>query len=204
MIYRITGELVLLEPVDAYYTAVVECSGIAYALKTTFTTASECVLPGQTMRFYTYLYVREDALELFGFAQKEELDDFKLLLSVSGVGPKAALSILSGMTPAQFALAVASGDSKALTRCKGIGAKSAQRIVLELKDKVGEQDLAAGVRTGGVEAVPLTAGNIGEAVGALVSLGYTKAEASQALAGTDPATSVEDLIKTALRQLNIG
>ena len=130
MIYSVSGKLIHTEP----ELAVVECGGVGYGCKTTFNTLQKIAGESEVM-LYTCLSVREDAAELYGFADREELKCFRLLISVSGVGPKAALSILSGMNTQQFALCVATADSKALTKVKGIGAKTAQRIILELKDK---------------------------------------------------------------------
>ena len=132
MIYSVHGKLIAKEPAMA----VVECGGVGYACRTTLHTLGQVGNLGETVLLYTAMSVREDAVELFGFSTQQELQCFQLLTSVSGVGPKAALSILSDLTPDQFLLTVASGDSKALTRAKGIGAKSAQRIVMELKDKI--------------------------------------------------------------------
>ena len=141
MIYSVHGKLIAKEPAMA----VVECGGVGYACRTTLHTLGQVGNLGETVLLYTAMSVREDAVELFGFSTQQELQCFQLLTSVSGVGPKAALSILSDLTPDQFLLTVASGDSKALTRAKGIGAKSAQRIVMELKDKI------AGDATGPVQ-----------------------------------------------------
>lgn len=142
MIYNVHGKLIAKEPTMA----VVECGGVGYACRTTLYTLGQLGSIGDTVFLYTAMSVREDAVELFGFSTQQELQCFQLLTSVSGVGPKAALSILSDLSPDQFLLTVASGDSKALTRAKGIGAKSAQRIVMELKDKIagGAAGLFAG------------------------------------------------------------
>lgn len=201
MIYSVSGKLILLEPVDAYYVAVVECGGIAYETKTTMTTAAQLPKTGNNITLYTYLHVREDVMELYGFSDKEELNCYKMLISVSGVGPKAALSILSDLNPSQFALCIASGDSKTLTKSKGIGAKTAQRIVLELKDKISNEQISAEISSGGSVPFVPGSGNVAEAISALVVLGYTKSEASRALAGVDPTTSVEEIIKIALKAL---
>lgn len=134
MIYSLSGKLVHTES-DL---AVIECAGVGYACKTTFSTLQQ-IAGKSEVKLYTHLAVKEDAVELFGFATKEELKSFRMLISVSGVGPKAGLAILSACTPSQFALAVATGDSKAFTKIKGIGTKIAQRIVLELKDKVAKR-----------------------------------------------------------------
>ncbi|MGN0622635.1 MAG: Holliday junction branch migration protein RuvA, partial [Oscillospiraceae bacterium] len=134
--------------------------------------------------------------ELFGFADAEELRSFKLLISVSGVGPKAALSILSAMTPQQFALAVATSDTKSFTQVKGIGKKTAERLCLELKDKVAGETIS--VRGQASVSIPVQGGNIGEAITALEVLGYSSAEAAGAISQLDPNLSVEELIKKAL------
>ena len=152
------------------------------------------------MTFYTYLYVREDALELFGFDDLEELNCFKMLISISGVGPKAALSILSDMTPQKFALCVATGDSKGFTRSKGIGAKTAQRIVLELKDKITNEQVAGGV-TETVPDIGRISSNAGEAISALVVLGYAQSDAAAAVSKLDQSLSVEEMIKLGLKAL---
>ena len=149
MIYSVNGTVDLIEP----NLAVIDCGGVGYACRTTANTLSQLKI-GEKAKLLTYLSVREDAVELFGFYDAAELNCFKMLISVSGVGPKAALSILSGMTPQAFALCVASGDGKTLTNAPGIGRKTAERIVLELKDKVSKQDVAAGVKG---SAVPIVA-----------------------------------------------
>ena len=155
---------------------------------------------GSTAVFFTYLYVREDALELFGFADLEELNCFKMLISISGVGPKAALSILSDMTPQKFALYIATGDSKGFTRSKGIGAKTAQRIVLELKDKITNEQVAVGV-TDQLPNMEQISSNAGEAISALVVLGYAQSEAAAAVAKLDQSLAVEEMIKLGLKAL---
>jgi len=193
MIYSVRGKLIHTEN----ELAVVECGGVGYACKTTFYTLQKIAGSDEVM-LYTYLVVREDAADLFGFSTKEELKCFKMLISVSGVGPKAAISILSSNSPSQFALAVATGDSKSLTKCKGIGAKTAQRIVLELKDKIAKENTVSVRGTADfVPAVP-QGGAVDEAVTALVVLGYTEGEAMQAVSKLDPTLSVEELIKKAL------
>lgn len=193
MIYSVRGKLIHTEN----ELAVVECGGVGYACKTTFYTLQKIAGSDEVM-LYTYLAVREDAVDLFGFSTKEELKCFKMLISVSGVGPKAAISILSSNSPSQFALAVATGDSKSLTKCKGIGAKTAQRIVLELKDKIAKENTVSVRGTADfVPAVP-QGGAVDEAVTALVVLGYTEGEAMQAVSKLDPTLSVEELIKKAL------
>ncbi|MDF2566904.1 MAG: Holliday junction helicase RuvA [Oscillospiraceae bacterium] len=139
-------------------------------------------------------------VELYGFSELEELHCFKMLISVSGVGPKAALSILSDINAQKFALCVATGDSKTLTKSKGIGLKIAQRIVLELKDKISKEQVVSGVMDLPSD-IHLNAGNMAEAVSALVVLGYTQSEATQAVAQADPSASVEEMIKMGLKAL---
>jgi Holliday junction DNA helicase RuvA len=195
MIYSVNGKVIHTEA----ELAVVECGGVGYACKTTFNTLQK-IAGEENVRLYTYLSVREDAAELYGFAEREELKCFKLLLTVSGVGPKAALSILSGMNTQQFALCVATGDSKSLTKVKGIGAKTAQRIILELKDKLAGETVSV---RGQQNAVPnVSAGsNIAEAVTALEVLGYTEGEALSVISKLDPSLPVEELIKKSLKGL---
>ncbi|MFT8887989.1 MAG: Holliday junction branch migration protein RuvA [Ethanoligenens sp.] len=196
MIYSLNGTLTHTEP----GVAVISCGGVGFKCLTTSNTLNTLPPQGKDTFLYTHLNVREDALDLFGFATEQELHCFRLLIGVSGVGPKAALSILSQTTPAQFAFSVASGDAKALTRAPGIGNKTAQRIVLELKDKIsGEQ--AASSLLEGTPAPVVSGGNAAEAVSALVVLGYSNAEAMGAVGQCDSALSVEDMIRQALRLL---
>lgn len=197
MIYSVNGKLIHTEA----ELAVVECGGVGYACRTTFNTLQR-IAGEEQVTLYTYLSVREDAAELYGFAEKEELKCFKLLISVSGVGPKAALSILSGMNTQRFALCVATGDTKSLTQVKGIGAKTAQRIVLELKDKVaGETISVRGANAAALSTAAVPGSSIAEAATALVLLGYTEGEALSVLGKLDPSLPVEELIKQALRGL---
>lgn len=196
MIYSVNGTVEVIEP----NLAVIDCGGVGYACRTTANTISQLKI-GETAKLLTYLAIREDAAELFGFADSAELNCFKMLISVSGVGPKAALSILSGMTPQSFALCVASGDSKTLTNAPGIGKKTAERIVLELKDKVSKQEVAAGVKGSPIPVVAAASNTVAEAVSALMVLGYTNTEATNALSGLDPASPADELIKAGLKKL---
>ncbi len=201
MIYSLEG---ILEYSDTSM-AVVNCGGVGYAVRTTFNTASKLAKTGEMVKVYTYMSVREDAVELFGFYDTNELNCFKQLISVSGVGPKAALSILSQMTPESFALAVVSSDSKAITKAQGIGTKIAQRIVLELKDKMAKSEISAGENVIQVTAnAHTTTTNASEAITALVVLGYTNSEATKAVSAYDPTLTVEELIKKALIKLASG
>ena len=164
-------------------------------------TISKLPAVGEQIKLYTYLAVKEDALDLYGFYDESERTMFKLLISVSGVGPKGAVSILSNLSPERFALAVASGDAKAI-RAPGIGPKTAERIVLELRDKVSKEQAASGIT--GVEIPSPAVGvqaNAAEAISALEVLGYARAEASNAVASLDASLSVEELIKHGLKAL---
>lgn len=192
MIYSVRGRVIATEP----ELVVVECGGVGYACRTSFNTIQKVTGQDEVMLF-THLAVRENDVELFGFATKEELASFKMLISVSGVGPKAAVSILSACTPSQFALAVATGDYKAFTKIKGIGTKIAQKIVLELKDKVAKQG-AISVRGESTQIDIPTGSTVDEAVTALVVLGYSEGEALSVISKLDPSLPVEELIKKAL------
>lgn len=198
MIYSVHGKLIYTD----VNTAVVDCGGVGYKCITSLNTLKQLPQAGSDVFLYTHLSVREDAMDLFGFTDKEELDCFKMLISVNGVGPKAAVSILSELTPSKLALAIASGDSKALTKAQGIGAKIGQRITLELKDKV--KNVVASAQTDDSIAVVAsieTGGTAAEAVSALVSLGYSQSEAALAVSKTDVSLTVEEVIMQALRSL---
>lgn len=197
MIYSLCGKLAVKEPGFV----VIECSGVGYGCKTSYNTVSQLGELGGEASLYTYLYVREDVVELFGFATQQELNCFKLLISVSGVGPKAATSILSDVTPERFAFLVASGDSKTFTKTKGIGAKTAQRIVLELKDKISAESTAvSGVTESFTATVSGTApSSVSEALEALMVLGYSQGEVAPILGKLDQNLSTQDLIKETLR-----
>ena len=196
MIYSVRGKLVLTQP----NLAVVECGGVGYTCLTSLSSQRRMPKVGEEVTLFTYLYIREDVLDLYGFMDLSELNCFKMLLGVSGVGPKAALSILSDMSPERFALCVASGDSKSLTKAQGVGPKLAQRVVLELKDKIKGLEAAQGFIQKDIP-LPEDASNLGEAISALVVLGYTQSEAAAALAKLDSSLPVEKLITGALRHL---
>ncbi len=197
MIYSLTGNIIHTEP-DL---CVIECAGVGYACRTTLCTLEQIQTLERTT-LYTHLAVREDAIDLFGFATLDELDCFRLLTSVSGVGSKYALAILSTMTSDQVALAIAAEDVKAFTRIKGVGNKIAQRIVMELKDKIAKEPSLMG-SAGGGDFAPATKANTpaNEAVAALVVLGYSQSEAAQAISRLDPGLATDELIKQALRLL---
>ncbi|MBQ1431900.1 MAG: Holliday junction branch migration protein RuvA [Ruminococcus sp.] len=196
MIYSVRGKLIH----TGTDLAVVECGGVGYACKTTFYTLQK-IAGSEEVMLYTHLAVRENDVDLFGFSTVEELECFKMLITVSGVGPKAAISILSGNSPSQFALTVATGDHKALTKCKGIGAKTAQRIVLELKDKIAKEN-SISVRGNDTIASAVAAGSAAqEAMTALMVLGYSENEAAQAVGSPEPSLPVEEIVKKALVRL---
>ncbi|HCA72329.1 MAG TPA: Holliday junction branch migration protein RuvA [Ruminococcaceae bacterium] len=179
--------------------AVVECGGVGFLCRTTMNTQKALPPVGQEVKLYTQLNVREDALDLFGFATQAELNCFKLLTNISGVGPKAGLAILSVLTPEQVAAAAATGDSKAFTRASGVGPKLGQRIVLELKDKVQSMQASDPQMAHLPVGVPSAAGNAEAAVNALTVLGYSASEASSAVAKLDSSLPVEELIRLALK-----
>ena len=198
MFYSITGRVVHRDT----QSVAVETGGVAFQCSTTLSTLKTIGEKGSTATLYTYLNVREDALDLFGFATEQELECFKLLISVSGVGPKAALAILSELTPDKLALCLATGDSKSITRAQGVGPKLAQRVVLELKDKLAK-GLELPADSPEIQAAGLAAadGNAAEAVSALTMLGYSQSEAAMAVSKLDGDLPVEALIKQALKQL---
>ena len=195
MIYSLNGELIYVDP----QTAVIECGGVGY--KCTITSQTLGALPeiGKKARVYTYMSIREDAVDLFGFVSEEELTAFKLLITVNGVGPKAAIAILSELTPHKLALAISSGDSKALTKAQGVGNKIAQRIALELKDKFSNIPSGTADDTEIVQSV--SSDTTDEAVAALVTLGYSKSEAQSAVSKVADSGSVEEIIKNSLKYL---
>ncbi len=201
MLYCVKGELIKLEP----RMAVVMCGGVGFRLQITMNTARQMPSIGSEAMLYTEMVVREDAMELFGFADQNELTCFKQLTAISGVGPKVGISILSELTPERVALAVAAGDYKALTKAAGVGPKLAQRIVLELKDKVGGLSVSGGIDLGGssapVAGVISAAGNATQAVEALTVLGFTASEASAAVGKLDSSLPVETLVRDALKML---
>ena len=206
MFYHISGGLTYFES----GMAVIDCGGVGYKLTVSGTTQN--TLPPYSednppkVKLYTYLSVREDAMELFGFATESELSTFRMLISVSGVGPKAAMAILSIMTPEQFALAVVSEDTKAISRASGVGAKSAARIVLELKDKLGAASKSSS--TAADTFVAATRGDSGsnklsEAQNALIVLGYSRAEATSALRSIKAENmELEEIIRSTLMVLS--
>lgn len=201
MFYHVHGKLVLCEA----NTAVVDCGGVGYQLTVSLSTATALSGKiGENVLLFTHLQVREDGVELFGFGSKEELSCFRLLISVSGVGPKAAMAILSQLSPDKLAYAICTEDVKAISRANGVGGKTAARVVLELKDKISKDQLTG--LPSAMDTAPAAAGStaapsgkLGEAADALSVLGYTRAEITDALRGIDPqGKSVEQIITSAL------
>ena len=198
MFYYLNGTVAHIEP----YLAVIDCGGVGYACRTTtYTLAS--LKTGEPGKLYTYLNVREDAMELYGFATQEELTLFQQLISVSGVGPKAALSILSASTPANLALSIITGDEKALTCAQGVGKKIAQRVILELKDKLskGQTISAGGGAVPGAAVTIIPDNKLSEASAALAVLGYSQSEISIALKDVDLTQPLEQIIRQALKKM---
>lgn len=193
MIYSVRGTLIYTDS----KTAVIECGGVGFRCNATHKTLAQLPKIGSEAMLYTYMAVREDAMDLYGFYDQQELDFFKLIIGVNGIGPKLGISILSDFTPEQLCLYISSGDSKAISKANGVGAKTAQRIVLELKDKVSSDvSSAAGDMYVGNATVT---GGAAEAIEALVSLGFTQGEAAKVVSRFDPQMPVEDIIKEALK-----
>ena len=215
MIETLYGQI--LETDALACTAIIECAGVGYRVAVTANTLSQLPAPeyapdgtqivGKPIRIYTHMAVREDGVELFGFYSREELAMFRLLISVSGVGPKAGMSILSLLTPKKLALVIAAEDTKSISRAPGVGAKTAARVVLELKEKVAknfpqytadnvvEPDIPA------ANAKPAKSGSLADARDALVVLGYSRSEVTAAMKNVDPSQPTETIIKQALAVL---
>ena len=198
MLYYVSGPVAVLEP----GLAVIDCGGVGYGCRVTAYTAGQLKL-NQNAKLYITESIREDAFDLYGFSSREEQRCYELLTSVNGVGPKAAMAILSAGGPQNFTLAVMTGDEKMLTAAQGIGKKIAQRIILELKDKIGgggmELDFSAG---NPAAAAPAQQGsNAALAHAALQELGYSPAEISAALKGVDPNATTEEMVRHALRAM---
>ena len=200
MFYYLDGTVAEILP----YLAVIDCGGVGYACKTTNNTLAS-LKKGQRGKLYTYLNVGEGIFELYGFATQNELNSFKMLLGVSGVGPKAALAILSATTPESLAMAIVTEDAKTLTAAPGIGKKIAQRIILELKDKMARETAGGGLDFSGgkgVPAAPVFTNKATEAAQALAVLGYTSQEVSMALKGVDVENlPLEEIIRQSLKKM---
>ena len=204
MIYSISG---LLRQVAPTY-CVVEACGIGYQCAASTHTLSSLPGRGQEVTLLTHLWVKEDGVELYGFSTEQERRCFRLLIGVSGVGPRVALAILSDSSPDRLMLSIAAGDAKALTRAQGVGPKLAQRIILELRDKVSDDDLSAEftAENGGIEAVSGSTHNNAksEAISALVALGYGQTDAAAVIAPMEDSLAVDELIRRALKAFTRG
>ena len=196
MIYYVHGEVTVLEPGFA----VIDCGGVGYGCAVTAYTAAQLKL-NQKARLYITESIREDAFDLYGFISREEQRCYELLTSVSGVGPKAAMSILSSGGPQNFTMAVMTGDEKLLTAAQGVGKKIAQRIILELKDKVGGGAIELDFSSGPAVTAPVTNNAAALANAALQELGYSPAEVAQALKGAPADATTEELVRFALRNM---
>ena len=195
MFYSLTGAVA---HIDESMLAL-ECGGVAFALSATSNTLRD-LSAGVKVTLFTHMIVREDAIELFGFADKAELHCFRQLIGVTGVGPKAALAVLSAFTPEQLGYFVAAGDVKSITRAQGVGKKLAERIALELKDKLQAYAGNAGMKGGAADFTAFTMPD-SEALAALLALGYQQSEAMLALKGLDEALTTQEKIRLALKNL---
>lgn len=198
MIYNVKGILTYTDPTFA----VVECGGVGFKCFVSMTTLKDLTSIGTEVNLYTHLVVREDAMDLYGFSTVDELNAFKLLITVSGVGPKAGMAILSVLPPDRLSIAVSSGDVRSIQSANGVGKKTAERVVLELKDKmvgIGSGNVSAVVE--GIQAVANNS-NSAEAVEVLVSLGFSQSDASTVVGAMDKSLSVDDMIRKGLKQLS--
>ena len=198
MLYYVSGPVTVLEP----GMAVVDCGGVGYGCRVTAYTAAQLKL-NQPAKLFITESIREDAFDLYGFISREEQRCYELLTSVNGVGPKATMAILSA-GPQNFTLAVMTGDEKLLTAAQGVGKKIAQRIILELKDKMGGANVELDFSSGGAVAAPQQGTNVALATAALQELGYSAAEIHTALKGVDPNASTEEMVRHALRAMVMG
>lgn len=198
MIYNVKGILTYTEPTFA----VVECGGVGFKCFVSMTTLQSLTSIGTEVNLFTYMAVREDSMDLFGFSTQEELSAFKLLITVSGIGPKAAIAILSVLTPDRLSIAVSSGDVKSIQMAQGVGKKTAERVVLELKDKM--VGIGSGKVNAVVEGIQQVAGNSNaqEAVEVLVSLGFNQSDAAAVVGAMDKSMSVDDMIRKGLKELS--
>ena len=197
MFYYVSGTVAHVEP----YLAVIDCGGVGYACKTTSTTISQLQV-GKASKLYTYLHVGEGIFDLYGFATQGELGSFKQLIGVSGVGPKAALAILSVCTPQGLAMAVITGDEKALIAAPGIGKKIAQRIILELKDKLAKERQEIGLPASAGGAALGSGSKAAEAAAALAVLGYTQQDIAVAMKGVDVENlPLEEIVRQSLKKM---
>ena len=198
MIYNVKGVLSYADPAFA----VVECGGVGFKCYISVTTLRQLPSVGKEVNLFTHMAVREDAIDLYGFYELSELEAFKLLITVSGVGPKAAMAILSTLPPDRLSIAVSSGDVRSIQQANGVGKKTAERVVLELKDKmagIGSSGVASVVE--GIQSVA-SSSNASEAVEVLISLGYERSDAATAVGALDKSLSVDEMIRLALKQLS--
>lgn len=199
MLYNLKGKLT----VSAADFIVVECGGVGFKCFTTLNTVQNIGKTGDEVNVFTYLAVREDAMDLYGFASHAELDAFKLLISVSGIGPKAAVAILSELTPDRLAVCIAAGDTKAITAAQGVGKKTAERVVLELKDKMAGIAVSGEAKIAAAGVANLSDGSsAGEAVEALVALGFSQSDAAVVVGKMDKSLTVDEMIRLGLKQLS--
>lgn len=197
MIYNLRGKLTAC---DINF-IVVECGGVGFKCFTSLNTAKQLGEIGKEINVFTHLAVREDAMDLYAFATTAELDAFKLLITVSGIGPKAAVAILSELTPDRLALCIASGDAKSITAVQGVGKKTAERVVLELKDKIGSIATEAASATVSNLQKNIDNSASAEAIEALVSLGYSQSDAAVVVGSLDSSMSVDEMIRYGLKEL---
>ena len=199
MLYNLKGKLT----VSAADFIVVECGGVGFKCFTTLNTVQNIGKTGDEVNVFAYLAVREDAMDLYGFASQAELDAFKLLISVSGIGPKAAVAILSELTPDRLAVCIAAGDTKAITAAQGVGKKTAERVVLELKDKMAGIAVSGEAKIAAAGVANLSDGSsAGEAVEALVALGFSQSDAAVVVGKMDKSLTVDEMIRLGLKQLS--
>ena len=196
MIYSLNGKLKRATP----NLVVIECGGVGYGCAISLNTRSELPAVGEQVELLTTMLVKQDGVDLYGFSTEEEQECFRLLTGVSGVGPKSALSVLSDLPPSKLSIVITAGDYKALTKAQGIGGKTAQRIVLELKDKMGGT-ISMGGQSDTILPTVKEAGNMSEAMAALVALGYSATEAAQAIRECDDNMKVGDIVKQALKKI---
>lgn len=199
MIYSIKGIIEEKTPDEI----IIEAGGISYSVSVPATTSAAMPAVGETAKLYTFLNVKEDALELYGFADTSAQRCFKMLIGVSGIGPKVALGILSYLSPDSVILAISAGDHKAFSKCPGIGPKLAQRLVLELKDKAGKLT-SKSISAESLSLPVMPEGNARQAVQALIALGYTQQEASSAVARQEQSLPVQEIIRLALKSMAAG
>lgn len=198
MIYNLSGKLTYVDPTFI----VIECGGVGFKCFASTTTITSISTVGNNVNVLTYMSVKEDSIDLYGFATQEELNAFKLLISVSGIGPKAAMAILSVLPPDRLSVAVSSGDIKAIQSAQGVGKKTAERVVLELKDKmVGIGSAHTNAIVEGIQSVAQS-DNAQEAVEVLVSLGFNQSEAASVVGTMDKSLSVDEMIRKGLKSLS--